>query len=664
MCGIAGMVRFAGLRPDEMRSGAVMAASLRHRGPDEMGAYADGYASLGHARLSIIDLTAGRQPMSNEDGSVQVVFNGEIYNHRELARQLRDRGHLLHTRCDTEILAHLYEDYGDSFAEHLNGMFAVAVWDSRRRRLVLVRDRLGVKPLYWHDDGRRIVFGSELKALLACGDIEQRMDPLALCDYLTFGHVPAPRTILRGVHKLEPGCMAVCTASGSSVHRWWDIPFGEANTGPLDERTAVGWTDRFADLLEDAVALRLMSDVPLGAFLSSGVDSTAVVAAMRRRSNDPVLTHTVGFDEPWCDERMAAREVAERLGTNHREIMVRSDAAAAAERLARHFDEPFADSCAVPMLRLSEATRQRVTVALSGDGGDEMLAGYRRYRFDMAEASVRAMCPGWLRGPVAGAVGRVYPKADWLPRPLRARATLSNLACDDITAHLRSVSLAAGMLPDLLLRPEMQGRTRGYDPFTRGRDLFARSSSSLLDRLLYVDMKTLMADDILTKVDRASMAVSLEVRTPLLDYRLVELCARMPDRLKLDGRRNKIVLREVVKRWVGADAADRRKRGFDVPVNEWFRGPLRAMGHDLLLSQEAMCAEWIDTETVRRMMRRHQSGVSAHGHILWTLLSLELWSRAYARGEASAARLPDKPPMSGDRADRPRRAVICEGAPS
>ncbi len=661
MCGIAGLVRFAGLRPDETNVGGVMAATLRHRGPDEMGVYADGHASLGHSRLSIIDLAAGRQPMSNEDGTIQVVCNGEIYNHGELAERLRERGHTLHTRCDSEVLVHLYEDYGESFVDHLNGMFAIAIWDSRLRRLVLVRDRLGVKPLYWHDDGRRIGFGSELKALLACGDIERQIDLPAMTDYLTFGHVPAPRTIFRGIRKIEPGCMVICTAAGSTPRRWWDIPFDNADEDSCDERTTQNWTDEFASLLQDAVSIRLMSDVPLGAFLSGGIDSSAIVAAMRRSCDDSVLTHTVGFDEAACDERAEAREVAERLGTDHREVMVRSDAAAAVERLARHFDEPFADSCAVPMLRLSEITRQRVTVALSGDGGDEMLAGYRRYRFDLAEASIRAVCPAWLRRSTVGIAGMLYPKADWLPRPLRAKATLRNLACDDITAHLQSVSLSGGALPGMLLRPEYRRQLVGYDPFTRRRDLFAKCSSSLLNRLLYVDMKTLMADDILTKVDRASMAVGLEVRTPLLDYRLVEMCARMPARLKLDGRRDKVVLREVVERWLGPDVGRRRKKGFDVPVNEWFRGPLRAMAADLLTSRETMCSQWIETGAVSRLLSRHQSGMSTNGHILWALLSLELWARSYH--QASSPLTQPKQPWSPEhrRADRPATTTVREG---
>jgi len=658
MCGIAGLVRFAGLRAHERNLGAQAAACLRHRGPDDTGAFADHYASLGHARLSIIDLQTGRQPISNENGTIHVVFNGEIYNYRTLADQLRARGHRLRTRCDTEVLVHLYEDYGDAFVEHLNGMFAIALWDSPRRTLLLVRDRMGIKPLYWHDDGRRIVFGSELKAVLAAGDVPRQIDPCAMTDYLTFGHVPAPRTIFDGVRKLEPGFLARCTASGVSLRRYWDIPFKDDQ--PLDRSGAAAhmpqgcqvgptggpgpgpdselrrWTEQLAELLQDAVAMRLVADVPLGAFLSGGVDSAAVVAAMTRKTPGTVMTHTVGFDEAKYDERAAARTVARRLRTDHREMIVQPDAAWAAMNLVIRFDEPFADPCAVPMFYLSRAARQRVTVALSGDGGDEMLAGYRRYRFDLAEGALRGHWPAWLRRPVAGLAGWVYPKGDWLPRTLRAKVTLQNLARDDATAHLRSVALHAGTLPGLLLRPEFAALQAHYDPFARGRELFARCRSPhLLNRVLYLDMKTSLADGILTKVDRMSMAVGLEVRVPLLDHRLVELSARMPVWLKRCRTRDKWVLREITSQWVGADVAGRKKKGFDLPLDDWFRGPLREVAHDLLSSRNCLCGQWVDGGLVGRLMSLHRRGLRANGHLLWTLLVLELWARAYARPAAA-----------------------------
>lgn len=628
MCGIAGLVRFAGLSPEERASGAAMAATLRHRGPDEMGCFHDACASLGHARLSIIDRDNGRQPMSNEDGSIWVSFNGEIYNHRALAADLRARGHRLRTRCDTEVLVHLYEEHGQEFVHRLNGMFAIALWDAPRRTLLLVRDRLGVKPLYWHDDGQRIVFGSEMKALLAAG-LDRRLDLCALTDYLTFGHVPAPRTILRDIRKLEPGCLAVCTAAGSHVRTWWDIPPAGETNPQRDSHLFYAADPSFADLIEDAAGLRLEADVPVGAFLSGGVDSATVVAAMRRQTAGPVLTHTVGFDAADHDERAAARATAAQLATQHHEIMVHADSARAAELLAWHFDEPFADSSAVPTYYLSQATRARVTVALAGDGADETLGGYRRYRFDLAEARARAHAPAWLRRATVGVAGHACPKADWLPRPLRAKVTLQNLATDDATAHLRSVSLHAGTLPGRLLRSEIRDTLMGYDPFARGRSLYhSYSSPHALGRLLYLDMKTLLPDDMLTKVDRASMAVGLEVREPLLDYRVIERAVQMPAEQRLDKR----ALRQVLAGWTGPHVAARPKKGFDVPVDAWFRGPLRDLTHDLLAAPRACVYAWLEPRAVRKLLADHDRRLRANGSALWTVLMLEMWAKTFAQG--------------------------------
>lgn len=629
MCGIAGLVRFGGLRDGERGLGPIMAATLRHRGPDESGRYVDAWASLGHARLSIIDPDAGRQPMSNEHGTIQVIFNGEIYNHRELTSRLVARGHQLRTRCDTEVIAHAYEDYGDEFVHQLNGMFAIALWDARRRRLMLVRDRMGIKPLYWHATDNAVVFGSELKAVLASGVVARTLDPAALKDYLTFGHVPAPRTILQHVHKLEPGHLAICTPQRIHLRRYWDIPCHAtaADEPAADAAEQRQWTTRFAELLQDVVAMRLEADVPLGAFLSGGVDSSLIVAAMRAHAAGRVMTHTVGFTEADHDERAAARRIAARLGTDHREIVVQPDAVTAAHRLVHHFDEPFADPCAVPTFYLSQAARQRVTVALSGDGPDEMLAGYRRYRFDLAEQAARHLAPAWLRRSIVGVAGRLYPKGDWLPRSLRARRTLQNIASDAATAHLRSVAIGGGELPALLLHGDVLAATTDHDPFARGRACFERyRGGSLLDRLLYVDMKTLLADEILTKVDRASMAVGLEVRVPFLDYRLVELSRQLPVSLKLSDNRGKQVLHRIADEWIGPGVVPREKHGFDVPTDAWFRGPLRELAHDLLLSRSAASRAWIDAAAVQRMVEAHEKGISHHGQVLWSLLMLELWA--------------------------------------
>ncbi len=661
MCGIAGIVRFDGLRPGEQRLGAAMAATLRHRGPDDAGAYVDALASLGHTRLSIIDPAGGRQPIGNEDGSVQVVFNGEIYNHASLAAELRDKGHRLRTHCDTEVIVHLYEELSDAFVDRLNGMFAIAVWDARRRRLVLVRDRLGIKPLYWSWDGERALFGSELKAVLAAGDLDRRVDPRALVDYLTFGHVSAPHAIFEGLRKLEPGCLAVCSASGVAVRRYWDVPMCDDETA--DERRwtrmdsepqrhkenkhdlrpsasicgsyGEAWIDAFAELFDDAVALRKVADVPVGAFLSGGVDSASIVSAMRRAGGGAVLTHTVGLDDGDHDEREAARAVAGALGTDHHETLIRPDSVSMARRLAGYFDEPFADPAAVPTFCLSEAARRDVKVALAGDGADELLAGYRRYRFDLAESAVRARWPGWLREPAAGVAGWLYPKGDWLPRALRAKATLQNLSVDAATAHLRSVSIRAGGLPMTLLRPEVLADAGGYDPFDRGRELMARCPSAHpLNRVLYADLKTLLPDDMLTKVDRTSMAVGLEVRVPFLDHRLVELAGRMPVRMKLRAGVGKYVLREMLTRRMGARVAHRRKKGFDVPLDAWFRGPLREMRREVIEGDDAAISAWIAPADVRRIAREHDRGLRSNGRVLWALLTLELWARAFTKGES------------------------------
>ncbi len=621
MCGIAGLVRWSALRPDEAGIGARMADCLHHRGPDAAGLHEDAWTSFGHRRLSVIDPAGGHQPLSNEDGSVWVVFNGEIYNHLELRSGLEARGHRLGGRSDTEVIPHLYEELGEDFVHRLNGMFAIALWDACKRQLLLVRDRLGVKPLYWHDDGRRILFGSELKALLAAGDVDPRVDLCGLADYLTFGHVPAPRTLFESVRKLEPGHLAVCREGGVRVRRYWEIPAARpSEDAPPHPGPSV---EAFAALLEDAVRIRMIADVPLGAFLSGGLDSAAVVAAMTRSGAPRVLTHTMGFSQSALDEREPARQTAALLGTEHYEMLDSSDVAETALHLAWHFDEPLADACAIPTFLLCQATRRRVTVALAGDGADELLGGYRRYRFSLGEERWRTRLPGFLK-QVPALLGAAYPKADWLPRPLRARVTLQNLACDAVHAHLRSTALHCGAMLGRLLHPELQHQLWEYCPFER-RLRMARDydSDDLLGRLLYLDSRTLLPDRMLTKVDRASMAVGLEVREPFLDYRLVELAARTPAALRVD----KQIVRETLRRWRLDPIVDRPKKGFEVPLDAWFRGPLRSFSHDLLTAADARVTEWLEPAAVRHICARHDGGWSNFGDVLWALLSLELWAR-------------------------------------
>ncbi len=653
MCGIAGYVCHDGLPDAYRRLGRRMVSTLRHRGPDDLDDVHDRYATLGHARLSIVDLDAGRQPLTNETGSLHLIANGEIYNYRTLREDLIARGHRFRTNSDCEVILHLYEEHGMDFVGYLNGMFAIALWDAAQRKLILVRDRLGIKPLYYSARGREIRFGSELKAILADPRVSAEIDAEAIVDYLTFGHVPAPRSIYRQIRKLEPGHMLIATEAGAALHRYWEMPTdrdGVEEDWDQDATRLHRMSEAFEALLEDAVRLRLMADVPLGAFLSGGVDSTAVVAAMTRAHAGSVLTHTVGFNDAGFDERDPARTVARLLGTDHRELSVTPDAVGTAQLLAKHFDEPFADSSAIPTYYLSKAARERVTVALAGDGGDEMLAGYRRYRFDMAEHQMRTLAPSWLRRSTCGVAGWLYPKADWLPRPLRAKRTLQNIACDDVTGHMRSVAIQAGTLPDQWLHSDRREGLREYDPFLHARTLFARyPSQHLLNRLLYLDMKTLMVDDILTKVDRMSMAVGLEVRVPLLDHRIVELASRMPPTLKLDGSVGKVVLRKALGRRLNDEIARRPKRGFDVPMDPWFRGPLREMANDLLGCRSSWHREWIRPEVAESLLNAHQKGTGQHGHELWTLLSLELWARTVKDRATDAS----QPVSSTDRITTP-----------
>jgi asparagine synthase (glutamine-hydrolysing) len=501
-------------------------------------------------------------------------------------------------------------------------MFAIALWDARRRQLLLVCDRMGVKPLYWHDDGRRIVFGSELKALLAGGDLTPRIDPCALVDYLTFGHVPAPRTILEGVRKLAPATLACCREDGVIIGQYWDIP-GANSDESMTPQGAERSCEEFAALFEDAVRMRMVADVTLGAFLSGGQDSASVVAAMGRSGPARVLTHTVGFGEPAFDERSAARETAALLETDHHEVFASADIADTAQHLAWHFDEPFADACTVPTYLLCRETRKRVTVALAGDGADELLGGYRRYRFSLAEEHWRSRMPAVLRA-ACGLAGELYPKADWLPRSFRARVTLRNIARDAVRAHLHSTSLQYGILPGILLQTHLQRELAEYCPYERRIDLARRyPGPHLLGRLLYLDSRTLLTDRMLTKVDRASMAVGLEVREPFLDYRLVELIARLPANL----RSGKQVIRRTLQNWGLAALADRPKRGFEVPLDLWFRETLREFSNDLLTSTNALIHDWIEPMAIRSLIHRHAAGWTNGGAVLWALLSLELWAR-------------------------------------
>ena len=641
MCGIAGTLDRAGLTTDDAAAIGPMVAALHHRGPDDSGSFRDDFAALGHARLSIIDTSdAGHQPMCNEDESIWIVFNGEIYNFPELHESLAARGHRFRSRCDTEAILHLYEDHGDRCVEHLRGMFAFAIWDQKARRLLLARDRLGIKPLYYYQHGTRLVFGSEIKAILPAPAVPRRIDRQALRDYLTYLWIPAPKSIFEGIAKLPAGHSATFDEHGLKVRQYWDLRHDE----PFDDGQEA-LRERFLAELEESVRIHLMADVPLGAFLSGGIDSSAVVATMARLLPHPVVTNAIGFEEAAYNELPHADAVSRKFGTEHRREVVRPDAVDLVGRLAWHHDEPFADGSAIPTFCVSRMARRHVTVALSGDGGDETMAGYRKYKFHQRERRIRALVPPSLRRSAFGTLGRLYPKADWLPRPLRAKSTLQNLAMSDVEAIYRSRAAHDPEAASALIRPE--ARDADYDPLTVIEGHYRRCDApDPLARELYVDIKTYLVDDILTKVDRASMAVGLEVRVPLLDHKFVEFMARVPSGLKLRGGHGKYLFRQAVRPMLGPEVVDRPKMGFSVPLGAWFRGPLRELAEDTMFAPDAFIGSVLDIGAVRRLWRAHQGGLSHNESMIWAVLMLEQWGRNFLAAGAGGHSSASPPPVA------------------
>jgi asparagine synthase (glutamine-hydrolysing) len=623
MCGIAGIYNFRTQEPVSPRLLKAMTDALVHRGPDDEGFYVSGGVGLGHRRLSIIDLAAGHQPMTNEDGTIWVAFNGEIYNFSELRDLLVSKGHAFKTRSDTEVIVHLYEEEGERCFERLRGMFAIAIWDGRNRKLLLARDRVGKKPLFYFFDGSRIAFASEMKAILRVPNVPQEIDPEAVSDYFSFLYIPAPKSIFKHIRKILPGHYLVASDNGIREVQYWDLSF--ANTIELTEEQ---WCARLLDTYREAVRLRLISDVPLGAFLSGGVDSSSVVALMAGLTNRPVTTCSIGFEEEEFNEIDHAREVALRFKTDHHEQVVRPDAVGVVEKLVWYYDEPFADSSAVPTYYVSQVARQRVTVALSGDGGDENFAGYRRYYFDRRENAMRALLPAVIREPIFGALASLYPKADWAPRIFRGKATFQNLARAPIEAYFRSVSAFQSELKAEVLHQDLLSELNGYDSLDVLRYYYHRADTDdPLSRIQYVDIKTYLTDDILVKVDRASMAHSLEVRAPILDHKLMELAASMPSSLKLRGTNGKYIFKKALKQILPETVLGRRKMGFGVPLAQWFRNDLRELTHGVIFGCNG--DRLLGESTVKRVWQEHQSGRRDRSTELWTLLMFRLWQRKF-----------------------------------
>ncbi len=630
MCGIAGTVSTGRPDPDRMRR---MCELLVHRGPDGHGEHVDDHAALGMRRLAIIDLTGGGQPVYNEDRSVVAVFNGELYNFADLRAELTGKGHRVTSTGDSECLVHLYEEYGDELVHRLRGMFAFAIWDARRGRLLLARDRVGKKPVYWREHGGELTFASEAAALLADPTVPRRLDPLALHHYLTFQYVPAPWSIYQGVHKLPPGHLLTWQDGSFTVRRYWAV---DSTPAPVtDERAAAA---QLRDLLLDAVRVRMVSERPLGAFLSGGVDSSAVVAAMAQQSPVPVRTFSIGFDDDRFDERRYARLVAQRYATDHHELVVTGSVVELLPTLAQHFGEPFADSSAIPSFFVAQLSRAEVTVALNGDGGDECFGGYERYLAMRALARVPALRPRRLFESVGGALaGHAAPRST---RRRLGRA-VQLLGQDPCARYATLMSVFSPALKRELYTPELAAELSDVDSWAIADEAYARSTATdLLGRIIDTDIATYLPGDLLAKVDITTMANSLEARSPFLDHHLMAWAARLPPALKVRGTTTKYLLKEAVRPWLPASVIDRPKMGFGVPLAGWLRGELRDLAWSVLTDDTARGRGLFRPETVTAMLRRHEAGVD-ESHRLWALIQFELWHRRFLDPP-----LPDVPPVS------------------
>jgi asparagine synthase (glutamine-hydrolysing) len=620
MCGIAGKIDFAG--PVDERTVARMCAVMEHRGPDSRGIRVDAGAAIGAQRLAIIDIAHGDQPVTNEDGTVIAALNGEIYNFGDLRDRLVRDGHSFRSHVDTEVLAHLYEEHGERMVEHLRGMFAFAIWDTRRRRLLVARDRAGKKPLFWARRGDRVWFASEVRSLLADPEIRPEVDPHAIDAYLTLQYVPHPLSAFKGVQKLAPATTMSFTQDGDEARTYWSLDHGRKLEG-------VGFDEakqRVRAAVSEATRIRLMSEVPLGAFLSGGVDSSAIVACMAEHMSEPVKTFSIGFPEREFDELEYARKVAKQYGTDHHEFVVEPDALAIMPKLARHYGEPYADPSAIPSFYLAELTKQHVTVALNGDGGDESFAGYSRYR---ANRMLR-----WLHSEASplrglGALARKLPEGarDNSPRA-RARRIVGTAGMAPADRYISWMTPFPDERRQRLLRPELSASLGAVDPTAGIHAAWSGSrGSDLLDVMLDVDVHTYLPDDLLVKIDIATMAYSVEARSPLLDQEVMELAASLPADYKLGGGVTKRVLKEAFRADLPDDILDRPKKGFGVPLRHWFRDELRDMPREMLLDPGARTRQWLVPEEVERLIDEHRDERADHSLRLWTLLQLETWHR-------------------------------------
>jgi asparagine synthase (glutamine-hydrolysing) len=628
MCGIIGIVAAPGSSPPPEAVGHAMNAAITHRGPDDEGLYRDDRAMIGMRRLSIIDLAGGHQPVHNEDGTIQAVFNGEIYNFKELRAELEARGHRFYTSSDTEVIVHGYEEWGEASFARLDGMFGIGLWDTRTRTLVLARDRFGEKPLFYQhqtqgQEGARLLFASELKSLLQVPGFRRDIAPDAVRAYVCFGYVPTPGSIFAGVHKLPPGHSLRFADGKVTVSRYYELDLRPKSV--LDEVEA---ERELARLLEQAVASRLVSDVPFGAFLSGGLDSSVVVALMSRHLSQPVRTFSIGFHEAEFNELSDAKRVSRHLGTEHHELVVEPDAVDLLQNLVWYLDEPFADSSAVPTFLVAKLARERVKMVLTGDAGDETFAGYDRYLRYLDLQRLGALKPA--AAATAAVAGHLVPAE----RGFRLRRIAERLRQPFPDSYLSGVAVTRENVADDLL-----GEAIGPSPGGHygGLGAVARASEGLepLDRCVAIDFASYLPDDVLVKLDRMAMANSLEGRAPFLDHRVVEFGVRLSRDLRVRGHRGKYLLRKVAARWLPPDVLNKPKHGFGIPLAKWFRGPLAGLAGDLLGSRAFRERGFLRPEAAQRYLKEHLAGQADYGELLWLVLSLELWARRYLDAPAS-----------------------------
>jgi asparagine synthase (glutamine-hydrolysing) len=619
MCGIAGILDTRGQREIDRELLGRMNQSQFHRGPDEGGQHFEPGLGLAHRRLSIIDLSSGQQPMYNHDKSVCVVFNGEIYNFPSLRKELEAKGYVFQSHCDTEVIVHGWSAWGEACVDKFRGMFAFAIWDRKQRSLFLARDRLGIKPLFYSllPDGQ-FIFGSELKVLKCHPDLPTKMNPQAVEDYFALGYIPEPKTIYQGVYKLDPGHTLTINQGQSELrsNEYWDIPFT-----PVPYSTEQELEEELIHRLREAVDIRMVAEVPLGAFLSGGVDSSAVVAMMAGLQKQPVNTCSIGFDVKGYDESVYAQEVAEQFNTRHHVDIVDPNDFALINELANLYDEPFADSSALPTYRVCQLAKQRVTVALSGDGGDEHFAGYRRYRWHMNEEKLRGLVPNSIRQPIFGLAGKLYPKLGWAPRVFRAKTTFQSMARNPIEGYFHNFSTLIDEQREQLFSDSFKRELQGYKASEVFHHYAAKApTDDPLSIVQYIDMKTYLTGDILTKVDRASMAHSLEVRVPLLDHKFVEWVSGLPSSMKLKGQQGKAIFKSSLEPHLSNNILYRNKMGFAVPLARWFRGPLKDKLRASLFDGGLSATGMFDNKYLELLFEQHQSGQRDNSASLWTLL--------------------------------------------